>query len=107
MSQASSGIIKHILQINGVTRYTVVFISARRLYLATILLQDVNYQPTLNRIMKQLTEFGFEVISLKAKNTRNGTLIKMLLKQLPPSVLVNMKTHKRRENEEDEYGEEE
>jgi len=107
MSQASSGIIKHILQINGVTRYTVVFISVRRLYLATILLQDVNYQPTLNRIMKQLTEFGFEVVSLKAKNTRNGTLIKMLLKQLPPSVLVNMKTHKRRENEEDEYGEEE
>jgi len=107
MSQASSGIIKHILQINGVTRYTVVFISARKLYLASIIMHDVNYQPTLNRIMKQLTEFGFEVVSLKAKNTRNGTLIKMLLKQLPPSVLVGMKTHKRRENEEDEYGEEE
>jgi len=107
MSQTSSGIIKHILQINGVTRYTVVFIPVRKLYLASILLQDVNYQPTLNRIMKQLTEFGFEVVSLKAKNTRNGTLIKMLLKQMPPSVLVNMKKHNRRENEEDEYGEEE
>ena len=106
MSQSSSGIIKHILQINGVTRYTVVFIPARRLYLASIFMQDVNYQPTLNRIMKQLTEFGFEVVSLKARNTRNGTLVKMLLKQLPPSVLVNIRMHKRRENEEDEYGEE-
>ncbi len=83
------------------------FIPVRRLYLASILVQDVNYQPTLNRIMKQLAEFGFEVASLKAKNTRNGTLIKMLLKQLPPSVLVNMKKRNRRENEEDEYGEEE
>jgi len=107
MSQTSSGIIKHILQINGVTRYTVVFIPVRKMYLASILVQDINYQYALNRIMKQLTEFGFEVVSLKTKNTRNGTLIKMLLKQLPPSVLVGMKKRNRRENEEDEYGEEE
>jgi len=107
MSQTSSGIIKHILQINGVTRYTVVFIPVRKMYLASILVQDMNYQYALNRIMKQLTEFGFEVVSLKTKNTRNGTLIKMLLKQLPPSVLVGMKKRNRRENEEDEYGEEE